>query len=228
MALNGTYAGLKASIADFLGRGDLAAAIPDFIILAEAQMARRFAAAAAAGLPVPRRLVVRADTTLAAGAEFVGVPGRFIGPRTFILQTDPVRELSYLSPETFTAAKKKLAFDTGDLPQYYTVIGEELQVMPAPPVAAAAEMTYLAAPMPLSVSNPENWVLSNYPDIYLYGALVQSAPYLDADERLSTWGTIFTQAIADACNADPLPTDKTQLRADVPRGGNRYVLRTDI
>ena len=228
MALDGTYAGLKTSIADFLGRGDLTAVIPDFIVLAEAQMTRRFAAAAAAGLPVPRRLVIRADTILEAGAEFVGVPGRFVGPRTFILQTDPVRELSYLSPETFTAAKRKLTFDVGDSPQYYTVIGTEFQILPAPPAAVAAEMVYLAAPMPLSNSNPGNWVLSSYPDIYLYGALVQSAPYLDADERLPTWGTIFTQAIADACNADPLPTDKTQLRADVPCGGNRYVLRTDI
>ena len=38
MALDGTYGGLKTSVADFLNRGDLASAIPDFITLAEAQI----------------------------------------------------------------------------------------------------------------------------------------------------------------------------------------------
>ena len=36
MALDGTYAGLKASVADWLNRADLTAVVPDFITLAEA------------------------------------------------------------------------------------------------------------------------------------------------------------------------------------------------
>lgn len=224
MALDGTYAGLKASVADFLARDDLTAAIPDFITLAEAQMTRRFASAATAGLPVPRRLSLRADAIFAAGEEFVAVPGRFIGPRTLTLQTDPPKELSYLLPETFTAAKKTLLFEAGDAPRYYTVVGEEFQVLPAPAAEFLAELFYLAAPAPLGDSNPTNWVLQYYPDIYLYGALTQAAPYLDADDRLATWGTLFTQAISDACNADPLPTDKASLRADdIPAGRGRFL-----
>ena len=64
MALDGTYAGLQASIADFLNRTDLAAAIPDFIVLAEAQMARRFVSRATGGMPIPRRLVQRAEVSV--------------------------------------------------------------------------------------------------------------------------------------------------------------------
>src|SRR5690349_9657777 len=41
MAMDGTYSGLLASIGDWLNRSDLTAQIPDFIILAEAQMKRR-------------------------------------------------------------------------------------------------------------------------------------------------------------------------------------------
>jgi len=224
MALDGTYAGLKASIADFLGRGDLTATIPDFIILAEAQMARRFAAAASAGMPVPRRLLVRAQAQLDAGEEFVAVPGRFIGPRTFVLRDEPAVELSYLSPETFLAAKKTLLWNVGDRPKYYTVLGEAFQLLPAPGAVVEAEMSFLQMPMALGGANPSNWVLQQYPDIYLYGALTQSAPYLDNDERIGTWGALFTQAIADACNADPLPTDKATLRADdISAGRGRYL-----
>lgn len=227
MALDGTYAGLKASIADFLGRGDLTAAITDFIVLAEAQMARRFAAAASAGLPVPRRLVVRADASLEAGSEFVAVPGRFAGPRTFILKDEPATELGYLSPETFLAAKRVLLFDAGDRPKYYTVVGEAFQLLPAPGTVLEAEVVFLQAPLALGDGNPTNWVLQQHPDIYLYGALTQSAPYLDNDGRIATWGALFTQAIADACNGDPLPTDKAMLRCDdVPQRAGRFAMRT--
>lgn len=223
MALNGSYAGLKASIADFLSRGDLAAVIPDFVVLAEAQMARRFAAAAGAGLAVPRRLLVRADATIETGSEFLAVPSRFIGPRTLILRTGPVAGLSYLSPETFLAAKRTLTFDAGDAPRYYTVIGGEFQILPVASQAYEAELAFYQMPAPLSDSAPTNWLLQNHPDIYLYGALTQSAPYLDHDERVSVWGTLFTQAITDACIADPLPTDQAQLRADdVPCGTRRF------
>ena len=84
MALD-TYTGLKASVADFLNRGDLASAIPDFITLAEAQMTRRFAGRMRQGLPAPRRLVQRADTAIAAGTEYVAAPANFHGPIEFVL-----------------------------------------------------------------------------------------------------------------------------------------------
>lgn len=222
MALNGTYAGLKASIGDFLSRGDLAAVIPDFIVLAEAQMMRRFAAAAGAALPVPRRLLVRADATIEAASEFVAVPERFIGPRSFLLRTEKEVELDYLSPETFLAAKKTLIFDAGDAPRYYTAMGGEFQILPVPIRDYEAELAFFQAPAPLSDGAPTNWMLQSHPDIYLYGALTQSAPYLEHDERVSVWGALFTQAITDASVADPVPTDKAQLRADdIPCGGRR-------
>lgn len=222
MALNGTYAGLKASIADFLNRSDLTAVIPDFVALAEAQMARRFAAAIGAALPVPRRLLVRSEAALDAGEEFVALPPRFVGPRTFVLKTDPVTELSYLSPETFLAAKRTLIFDAGDVPKYYTVVGSEFQLLPVPAAEVTAEVAHYALPAPLSNDNPANWVLQSHPDIYLYGALTQSAPYLEHDERVSVWGALFTQAITDASVADPMPTDKAQLRADELRTNHRF------
>jgi hypothetical protein len=70
MALDGSYAGLQASIADFLNRGDLSTVIPDFITLAEAQMARRLVSRANAGLAVPRRLILRADAGIAQDALY--------------------------------------------------------------------------------------------------------------------------------------------------------------
>src|SRR5690242_6138617 len=101
MALDGTYTGLKASIADFLNRSDLTAAIPDFITLAEAQMTRRFVGRARQGLTYPRRIVQRSDASIAQGDEFVAVPTDFHGPIDFTLNSDPETVLDYLDPTNF-------------------------------------------------------------------------------------------------------------------------------
>jgi hypothetical protein len=214
MALDGSYGGLKASIADFLNRGDLTMAIPDFITLAEAQMARRLVARANQGMAVPRRLVQRADTPIAQGAEYVPVPGDLLGPLDFTLQAARPVELDYLDPANL-AWQKALARWSGT-PKFYTVVGGALQLYPVADQAYVGELVYLARTPALSDAASANWILEDYPDAYLYGALVQSAPYLRDDARTQVWGTLFTTALDDMCNADPMPTDKSCLRTALP------------
>ena len=40
-----------------------------------------------------------------------------------------------------------------------------------------------------------NWLLQDEPDLYLYGTLMQSAPYLLDDARTQTWGALYTNAL---------------------------------
>jgi len=47
----------------------------------------------------------------------------------------------------------------------------------------------------LSDSNSSNWILAGYPDVYLYGALTEAAPYLIDDERVGVWKSLYTEAI---------------------------------
>lgn len=68
MALDGSYAGLKASVADWLNRADLAAVVPDFISLAEGQMNRRLRV---------RRMVATASASISAPYE--SLPADFAG-----------------------------------------------------------------------------------------------------------------------------------------------------
>lgn len=216
MALDGSYTGLKASIADFLNRSDLTSTIPDFIALAEAQMTRRFVGRVGQGLAVPRRLIQRSDANIAAGAEFIAVPDNFHGPLEFVLQGNPEAVLDYLDPATFQQWKEAGSL-TGLAPAYYTVVGGEFQFYPVADKTYTAELTYIRRFPALSVTNASNWILADYPDAYLYGALVQSAPYLKDDSRAMTWGTLFTAALDDICNADPMPGDRSTLRTEFPR-----------
>jgi hypothetical protein len=41
-------------------------------------------------------------------------------------------------------------------------------------------------------------VLTTYPAIYLYGCLIQAAPFLRDDSRVGTWGQLFTNAVNGA------------------------------
>src|SRR5579871_2673449 len=118
MALS-SYSALQAAIADWLYRTDLAAAIPDFITLAEAQISRRLVMAG----PV-RPMMGRADATI--DSEFAAVPTDFMGARTIILTEDRTRPMEYCLPEEINQKKAWRDQLTG-CPRFFSVVGGEFQ-----------------------------------------------------------------------------------------------------
>ena len=187
MALDGTYAGLKASVADWLNRADLTAVIPDFITLAEGQMNRRLRV---------RRMVATATAQISAAYE--SLPADFAGALAVTLSDG--RQLDFLTPDAL-AQKAFLHQPRSGEPTHYSVVGTQLQFYPAPDQAYAALLTYYQALPPLA-ANAANWLLATGPDVYLYGALTQAAPYLKDDSRIPVWGELFTSALADLKAAD--------------------------
>jgi hypothetical protein len=180
-----TYSGLKTAVANFLHRSDLTTSIPDFIALAEAQMNRRLRV---------RRMVTRATADIADG--YSASPDDFLGAITF--EVDGTR-LKFLTPDQMNVAVE--GEDTGS-PEYYSIVGGEFRFYPTPSDTYTGTLTYWASIPALTDLNTSNWVLENHPDAYLYGALTQAAPYLRDDDRLSTWGTLFTTALDDVETAD--------------------------
>jgi hypothetical protein len=187
MALDGTYAGLKASVADWLNRTDLTAVICDFITLAEGQMNRRLRV---------RRMVATASASI-SGA-YASLPADFAGALALTLLDG--RQLDFLTPDAL--AQKAFLHRPGPAePTHYSVVGAQLQVYPAPDQAYTALLTYYRQIPPLA-ANATNWLLAMAPDVYLYGALTQAAPYLKDDTRIPVWGELFTSALADLKDAD--------------------------
>lgn len=184
MALT-SYSALKSSLADWLNRDDLTSVIPDFISLAEAQLERR--------LPV-QKMVKRATATI--DTPFSALPSDFLSAKSLILtSTVPVRPLEMLSQDEMDA-KKVVYLNTGK-PQYFALVGGQIEVLPHPDTGYTAELTYVATLAKLSDSNASNWVLERHPDVYLYGSLLQAAPYLRDDERVALWSPLYAQAIDD-------------------------------
>jgi hypothetical protein len=184
MALN-SYSALKSSIADWLNRDDLTATIPDFISLAEAQLERR--------LPVQKR-TQRSTATI--DTQFSALPSDFVSAKSLVLtSTAPVQPLTFLTEDEMDA--KKSVYRTSGKPLFFALVGSQIEVLPPPDTGYTAELTYVATLAKLSDSNASNWILERHPDVYLYGALLQAAPYLRDDERVALWTPLYGQAIED-------------------------------
>ena len=189
MALD-TFAGLKTTIADYLNRDDLTAIIPTFITLAEAKLNRKLRV---------RQMLKRA--TASVDSQYFAYPADWLQAKEFQLNTNPIVRLEFVT-EAYGDELKSNNYVAPGKPGYYTIIGTQLEVIPTPDATYTGELTYYAKIPALSDSNTSNWLLAYAPDLYLYGALTEATPYLKDDDRLGTWGQLYTNSLSDIEIAD--------------------------
>jgi hypothetical protein len=181
MALN-NYTALQASVADWLNRSDLTSQIPDFILLAETQLNRQLRV---------RDMLSRQYTT--ASSQYVALPTDYSGIKSIQLNTNPVTRLDYAPPESM--ADRLNDHSTGK-PQIYTIVNNQIELAPAPDASYEMEIVYWQR-IPSLASNSTNWLLTKHPDVYLYGTLLQAAPYLRDDDRIAVWQGLQNAALND-------------------------------
>ena len=178
-----TYAELQTSIANWLNRDDLTAVIPDFISLTEAGINRDLR---------HYKMVNRVDATL--DSRYVQVPADWLETLRFSLTTDGTRPLEMASLDDMIKNRQNNANATGT-PKFYSHVGETIEIFPTPDGEYGMQLMYYQSIPDLTVSNTYNWLLQDAPDIYLYGALLQAAPYLKDDARTQTWAALYSSAI---------------------------------
>lgn len=177
------YTDLKDSLVKALNRSDLSDAVPGFVTLCEAEIRRQV-----------RRKASLVEVKLTSGE--VTLPN----------STDEVRGLAVTGPSPYRPVKfgtvqavyeKRARFDnTTGVPQQAAVIGRKLILAPAPDQTYTAVLSQYDALVPLSSTNEANATLLEAPDIYFYGSLIHSAPYLKDDARLAMWQGLFDRAVA--------------------------------
>jgi hypothetical protein len=179
-----TYSDLQTAIEGWLfNRDDLAAVIPDFIALAEADLNTRVR-----HWRMEKRVVAEIDT------QYSAIPADFLEPIRFYLtanRTSPIELIGQMEMLNIRANTS----NTLGRPQYYAITAGEIEVVPTPDAAYEAELYYYSTIPPLSASNTTNWLLTHFPNAYLYGALVHAAPYLEEDARLQIWASLYSEAI---------------------------------
>lgn len=189
-----TRAELISAATEWLARDQdstLTARIPDFITLAEAKLNRTL---------FVRQMEQRATTTVdttSTDPEFITLPSDFQSMRRVrISSVTGQPRLEYMSGTQLD--EFRYANDDGsDQPKYFTIIGSELELAPTPDSNYTIEMIYRKNIPALTSGNTTNWLLSLAPDLYLYGTLLEAAPYLKNDARIAVWGSGFSTARDD-------------------------------
>lgn len=185
MALD-TYDNLKTAIAQWLVRDDITSDIVDFVTLCEDEIARRVET------EFERRDTITLD------AEVVTLPSDVREITSLALDLTSGRgPIDIMAPEQLTIYKAA----SGNLTGYprraaITTNGTELILAPVPDVAYVAEIIYATKLDRLSSTVPTNWILDDNSDVYLYGSLIHSAPFLKDDQRVPTWETRFEKGLA--------------------------------
>ena len=163
MALN-NYSNLQTSIANFLARDDLTTEIVDFVALTEADFNRRL-----------RIRAMENSSSFTIDSETETLPTGFLQARSFVIPTNPKTALQFMTP--FHQAETQGSSETGK-PRAYSIEGTNFRFSPTPDATYTATLVFYKAFDALSVSVATNHILTNHPDVYLYGALYFASTFI--------------------------------------------------
>jgi hypothetical protein len=197
MALD-SYTNLKTEISSWMSRSDLTAQIDTFIDLFEAWANRNL------------RVRQMENEATATAAEYISLPTDYVGLRDVQVQSTPRRQLQYVTPEYADMVTADGA--TGD-PSYYTIVGNQLRLVPSPASADDVRISYWQEVPALNDTQTTNWLLGEYPDSYLYGSLMHARAFMPDEARSefikSSWQAVVTE-IQRAGNRSNLGGSLTQ------------------
>lgn len=170
-----TYTDLKAEVEDWLDSSSISGKVDTLIDLAEYRLRREFRC---------RELLCR--DTIGVVGRYADLPDDFLDAKTLRLLTDPLQVLQHVNQETLNSVRQ----EEQGRPLYYTV-HESIEFDVVPDQAYTGEMIYYSDFTSLSTDTETNRVLTAHPDAYFYATLSAAAPFLQDDERLPLWESLY-------------------------------------
>ncbi len=180
MAIN-TYGTLKTAVANWLNDSSLTLRIPEFVVLAETRINQEL-----------RCRENEKRITASITTEFFDIPSNFMEMRNFQLNTDPVQHLSYVTPEQMDQFRPR---STTGQPKIYSIHGSEFQLKPIADGTYTAEMTYFYELTAFASDSDSNTVLTKFPGLYLYAALIAATPFVTKPDSLSVYAELYTSLL---------------------------------
>lgn len=190
------YSTLQSAVSRWLARADLALSIPDFITLAEARI----------NLDL-RTSSQQAQVSGTSSAGVIALPTSCKQVQSLIVTFGGVeRELHPVPPEQAMNGQ----FTT--VPDNYCVIGNNINIIANSDYAY--RMVYFSGVPSLSDAAPQNWLITGYPQVYLYATLLEASGYLRDDARTALWGQGYANAVdaltrqSDSLRYSPTPRQR--------------------
>lgn len=171
-----TYADLKSAIATWVNRTDLTSVIPDFVRLTESD--------------IRNDVRVQAMEQFSSGTltgETLAHPARFLFARRLVVGSLPY---TYVTSERYQDLSYARATDL-----VFTSIGQSLYILNGKS-GDDYSLIYTQAFAALSADSDTNWLLTNAPDVYLYGACKHAATYLASQADEVRFTALYNSAIS--------------------------------
>jgi hypothetical protein len=201
MAL-GNYTDLLAAVANELHRSDLTDVIPDKVALAEVRI----------NGDLDARLQDKKSTlTCVAGTSSVVAPTDVVNIRHLSVAVTPIVTLTYVSPDTFESS---YPYEDSGVPKVFSVIGDSIYLAPTPDYDYTLDIVYKGL-VPSLESNGTTWLMTRYPNVYLYATLCEMAPYIKDDARMAMWEAKYNNAIDSVNSQDWYSGSTMRVRTDV-------------
>ncbi|AQQ16970.1 hypothetical protein A8D61_00035 [Burkholderia cenocepacia] len=99
--------------------------------------------------------------------------------------------MTYITPDQLQLEK------ANDYLYEYTIIGTNILLQTYIDGSSALTMYYYQELQGLSDSNESNWLLEDYPNLYLYATLLEATPYLIDDERIEVWEGMLQEGVTE-------------------------------
>ena len=191
-----SFSELKSSIATWLTRSNAAsftAVVPDFITMTEADFNSKLR------IRAMEQHSLSAMTT-AQGVTTAALPSGYLQFRSVWLNgTDPKQPLRFITPDQMHTLYVQ---STNGKPKVFTISGENAEFGPTPDAAYAIAAVFYKRLDALSDTTTTNWMLTNHPDVYLYGALKHAMPFLRHDQRMPLWESLYERGLERVQRAD--------------------------
>lgn len=192
------YNDLLASVASWMNRTDLTAVIPDFVTMVESKIAR--------DLRVRMQLVTSTLTTSTVSRN-VALPADWLEFENVsiagVTASDPETPCQYVNIEHMDAKYPQGGPSTR--PFVYSIEGQNILFGPQPDSAYTANIMYYAR-IPGLAANSTNWLMTNYPNVYLYGCLREGALFTKDKAGASQWDGLYKQEISNVQSVDDRAT----------------------
>jgi hypothetical protein len=180
-----SYDGLQSVVATYLQRANLATQIPLFIQLAEVRLGNLLKT-------FPQQVTLPYSLVPAQGTNMIALPSDF---GALIRATYNNVPLKFISPEQIDINQ------TMHHSHEFTIIGSNFFLQTLVDGSSTLTLYYFQALQGLSDSNESNWLLEDYPNIYLYATLLEASPYIIDDERIQVWEEMLSEAIQEATDS---------------------------
>ena len=180
-----SYSDLQSAVANWTHRADLTSVIPDLITLAETKILRDLRT---------REMETAFSSTMAADGT-LAIWSNYIDLKEAYISASPIRFLERKNAR-FIREKYALA-SVVSTPRFIAREGTNFIFGPYPDSQYTVNGIFYKNRGPLS-TNTTHAIFTNNPDVYLFGTLLETVPYLKDEKRVPIWEQKYQSALEHA------------------------------